>query len=161
MPQQLAHSLVQAIERELPALRVITEAEAGRKPAPGKWSQKEELGHLLDSAANNHLRFVRASLEPEFRGPGYEQDAWVSLHGYHEMVWEDLVDFWQRYNRFLAHLVRRIPADRLPRQCVVGQGKPVTLRFLIEDYILHMQHHLDHILRRETITSYPGAAVGV
>jgi len=77
------------------------------------------------------------------------------------MVWTEIIDFWRRYNHFLAHLVERIPEDRLPAQCVVGDSMPVTLQFLIEDYILHMQHHLDHILAREKITQYPGAAVGV
>ena len=119
------------------------------------------MGHLIDSAANNHVRFVRAVLELEFRGPGYEQDGWVSLHSYHEMPWPEIIDFWQRYNHFLAGLVGRIPEDRLAARCVVGDSAPVTLKFLIEDYTLHMQHHLDHILAREKITAYPGAALGV
>jgi len=161
MPEHLALSLVRAINREFPLLKPISESDAGVKPAPGKWSQKEELGHLIDSAANNHMRFVRASLEPVFRGPGYQQDAWVSLHGYLEMAWTDILDFWRSYNMFLAGLVRRIPAESLERECIVGENRPVTLGFLIEDYILHMQHHLDHILKREKITQYPGAAVGV
>lgn len=161
MPDQLALSLQQTVEREVVNLRAVTELEASVKPAPDVWSQKEELGHLIDSAANNHVRFVRASLEPEFRGPGYQQDAWVSIHGYHEMPWTEVIDFWQHYNRFLAGLVRRIPNLLLEAQCVVGNSAPVTLRFLIEDYTLHMQHHLDHILKREKITQYPGAAMGV
>jgi len=161
MPADLALSLEQAIGRELPNLRGFSDGEAAAKPAPGAWSQKEELGHLIDSATNNHVRFVRASIEPEYRGPGYQQDAWVSAHGYSEMPWADLLDFWERYNRFLARLVRRIPEEVLSRACIVGESRPVTLRFLIEDYVLHMQHHLDHILKREKITQYPGAAVGV
>lgn len=161
MPEDLAHSLQQAVDREAVLLQGIPEREASLKPGPKAWSPKEELGHLIDSATNNHVRFVRASLEPEFRGLGYEQDAWVSLHGYHEMPWADLVDFWRRYNSFLAAVVRRIPEGVLARKCVVGNSSPVTLQFLIEDYILHMQHHLDHILKRETITQYPSAAVGV
>ena len=161
MPETLALSLAQAVDREYAHLKNVTERDAGVKPAPGAWSQKEELGHLIDSAANNHVRFVRASIEPAFRGPGYQQDAWVSLHGYQEMPWADLLDFWRSYNRFLAGLVRRIPEESLERPCTVGESRPVTLRFLIEDYILHMQHHLDHILKREKITQYPGAAVGV
>ena len=148
-------------DREAAQLRAVTESESIVKPASGGWSQKEELGHLIDSATNNHVRFVRASLEPEFRGPGYEQDAWVSLHGYHDMPWSDIVEFWQRYNTFLAGLVRRIPSPLLDSQCVIGESAPVTLQFLIEDYTLHMQHHLDHILKREKITQYPGAALGV
>jgi len=161
MPEQLALTLQQTVDREAAALRAIPELEASVKPAADVWSKKEELGHLIDSATNNHVRFVRAALEPEFRGPSYEQNAWVSLHGYHEMPWADLIDFWQRYNLFLAGLVGRIPGLLLEVNCVIGDSAPVTLRFLIEDYTLHMQHHLDHILKREKITQYPGAALGV
>ncbi len=161
MPHQLAQFLRQTIEREAPLLRSVSEADAGAKPDERVWSQKEELGHLIDSATNNHVRFVRACLEPQFQGPGYEQDGWVSLHGYNGLPWVELIEFWQRYNGFLAGLVERIPASLLERLCIVGNSSPVTLRFLIEDYVLHMQHHLDHILKREKITRYPGAAVGV
>jgi hypothetical protein len=161
MPQHLALALQEAVDREALNLRAIAERAASVKSLPQVWSKKEELGHLIDSAANNHVRFVRAVLEMEFRGPGYEQDGWVSLHGYHEMPWADIIDFWQRYNHFLAGLVERIPDDRLVVRCVVGDSVPVTLKFLIEDYVLHMQHHLDHILEREKITEYPGAALGV
>ncbi|HEV3334722.1 MAG TPA: DinB family protein [Bryobacteraceae bacterium] len=161
MPHHLALALREAVDREAVLLRAVAERDASVKPSPKVWSKKEELGHLIDSAANNHVRFVRAVLEPEFRGVGYAQDAWVSLHGYHEMPWTEIIDFWQRYNYFLAGLVKRIPEVRLSASCVVGESVPVTLQFLIEDYTLHMQHHLDHILAREKITEYPGAAVGV
>ena len=161
MPHDLAYELEQTIAREAAHLQSLAERDAGLKPSPDAWSQKEELGHLIDSASNNHVRFVRASLEPEFHGPGYEQNGWVSLHAYNEMSWADLIDFWRRYNLFLARLVEKFPDRLLERRCVIGESQPVTLRFLIEDYILHMQHHLDHILKRETLTQYPGAAVGV
>ena len=161
MPEQLAHSLQQAVDREFLQLRSVSERDAGVKPGPTVWSKKEELGHLIDSATNNHVRFVRAVLEPEFHGLGYEQEGWVRTHGYNEMPWTEIVDFWQRYNYFLAGVIRRIPANNLPKRCVVGESEPVTLQFLIEDYTLHMQHHLDHILKREKITQYPGAALGV
>src|SRR5579872_409348 len=155
MPNHLALALQETVDREAVHLRAIAERDAAVKPSATVWSRKEELGHLIDSAANNHVRFVRAAIELNFRGPGYEQDAWVNLHGYQEMPWADIVDFWQRYNHFLVALVRRIPEERLPARCVVGESEPVTLQFLIEDYRLHMQHHLDHIMARETITQYP------
>lgn len=161
MPHHLAQTLQETVDREADHLRAVADRDAGKKTAPKVWSKKEELGHLIDSAANNHVRFVRAVLEPEFRGPGYQQDGWVSLHAYHEMAWAEIIDFWQRYNHFLVGLVERIPEDRLPAPCVVGESAPVTLQFLIEDYTLHMQHHLDHILERAKITEYPGAALGV
>lgn len=157
----LATQLQETVDRETVHLCNVREEDAVKKPAPNKWSHKEELGHLIDSACNNHLRFVVGSTQPKFQGAGYEQDAWVDRHGYNEMPWADILDFWKRYNHFLATLVGRIPADRMQTPCIIGNGAPVTLQFVIEDYILHLQHHVDHILRREKITAYPGAAVGV
>jgi DinB superfamily len=151
----LPHNLLEVIDCETTALSRISEQEAAAKPSARAWSKKEELGHLIDSAANNHVRFVAASLQPSFHGVGYEQDAWVERHGYNDMPWADIVDFWRRYNHFLVALVRRIPEDRLDTPCVLGDSPAVTLRFLIEDYQLHMQHHIDHILEREKITKYP------
>jgi hypothetical protein len=155
-----ATALRETIERELSGLRAITEEQAAAPPArEGAWSRKQELGHLVSSAVNNHVRFVRGTLEEGFTGPGYDQDGWVKLHDFNGVPWKALVEFWHRYNSLLAHLVDRIPEARLDARCLVGSNPPVTLGFLIEDYRLHMQHHLDHILGRETVTTYPGAAL--
>ena len=160
MPHQLAQLLKRTIDTELPHLRAATEGDAAAKSGAA-WSPKEELGHLVDSASNNHLRFVRAALEPEFQGPPYDQNGWVTLHGYQELPWCDLVEFWRQYNTLLTQVITRIPEDKLHTPCRVGTGEPVTLHFLIADYVAHMQHHLDHILRRPQITPYPGAALNV
>ena len=162
MSANLATTLDQAVAFESVNLSALTDEQAaGRPSGNGSWSGKEELGHLIDSAINNHWRFVRASLAGKFEGPGYEQDNWVRAHGYHEWTWLSLIDVWRQHNAALAPVVRRIPADRLASPCVIGGSAPVTLQFLIEDYILHMQHHLDHILGRQKITQYPGAAAGI
>jgi hypothetical protein len=160
MVQDLSIFLAETIERELPRLRTLTDERASMARARGKWSAKEELGHLIDSAANNHIRFVRGALETEFRGPGYSQNDWVRLHGYGSMQWETLINLWFQYNTLLAGLVDRIPEDRLEALCFIGTNPAVTLRFVIEDYILHMQHHIDQLLGRKVITQYPGAAKG-
>ena len=154
---QLSDLLRDTIDRELPHLRALTEAKASTEPMPGKWSPKQELGHLLDSAVNNHIRFVRAALEGEYYGPGYAQDDWVKLHAWNSVAWHTLVDFWWNHNLLLAHLFSQISTESLEIKCVIKNSAPVTLRFLIEDYVLHMQHHLDHLLSREKITQYPGA----
>ncbi len=161
MARDLSFLLTEIIARELPNLRALTDDRASLPRGPGKWCPKEELGHLIDSASNNHLRFVGAATRPEFRGPGYAQNDWVRLHNYPAMPWESVVKFWFDYNGLLAALIENIPEDRLETPCFIGDNPPVTLRFLIEDYVSHMQHHIDLLLRRETITSYPGAAVGV
>jgi hypothetical protein len=160
MAAKLAQALSHTVSTELPQLRAVTEAQASEQPAKqGAWSKKEELGHLIDSATNNHVRFVRAVIEGGFSGPAYAQNAWVDLHGYRELPWRALVDLWYHYNALLAHLTGRIPEERLQVECVVSSGAsaaaPVTLEFLIDDYVLHMQHHLDHILSRDSVTPYP------
>ncbi len=156
MIHDLSTSLEQLIQRELPVLRTFPETDAQAHPSgDGAWSPKEELGHLIDSAANNHVRFARALMEPEFRGPTYAQDDWVRVHRYSDMPWSKIVDFWFQYNSFLVFMLSRVPDDKTGTLCFIGSGEGVTLRFLVEDYVLHMQHHLDHLLGREHVTAYP------
>lgn len=161
MAVDLSRRLAQTIERELPNIRALSDEQASLARAPGKWCAKEELGHLIDSAANNHIRFVGSALESQFRGPGYAQDEWVSLHGYRTTPWGGIVDFWLAYNSFLTGLIERIPERRLETQCLIGTNEPVTLWFLIDDYILHMQHHIDQLLRRNVVTQYPRASTKI
>jgi hypothetical protein len=157
MTADLARALAQTIERELPHLRALTDTQASVPRGPGKWRPKEELGHLIDSATNNHVRFAAAAIGPEFRGSGYAQDDWVRLHGYSTMQWAAIVDFWSSYNLLLVRLIERIPEPQMRTQCTIGAGEPVTLGYLIDDYVLHMQHHIDLLLRRENVTQYPRA----
>ena len=158
MATDLARRLAQTVDREVANLRSVTEDQASVPRAPGKWSAKEELGHLLDSASNNHIRFVAGALaDGHYHGPGYAQEDWVRLHGYATMPWNSIVEFWVAYNRFLAGLVDRIPETQLQTKCSIGESSPVTLGFVIDDYILHMQHHLDQLLRRDVVTRYPRA----
>src|SRR3954452_978925 len=113
MPQQLSLALRAAVDPALLQLHALSEIVVANPMRPGKWSPKQELGHLIDSATNNHIRFARAAIAQEFAGPGYAQDEWVRIHGYQEMPWQAVVDFWYQYNSFLAGLVERIPEDRL------------------------------------------------
>jgi hypothetical protein len=160
MARELAQFLRQTIDRELPALRALTEEQAQRPRGPGKWAPKEELGHLIDSASNNHLRFVGGAIGPEFRGAGYAQDDWVRLHGYAKLPWEQIVSLWFQYNTLLARLVENIPDEKLSTMCFLGADPPVPLGFVVEDYVMHMQHHIDQLLLRGSVRQYPGAAQG-
>lgn len=161
MPEDLSLLLRQTIECEVAHLRALTdEAAAQNDGRPGSWSRKEELGHLIDSATNNHIRFMLASTDGEFRGPGYVQDKWVEAHGYRDLEWSALVDLWYQYNALLAHLVQRIPEEHMSNRCVIGSSV-VTLRFVIADYVRHMKHHLDHVLKRDKITPHPGTAAAI
>jgi DinB superfamily len=124
----------------------VSEQESQCTCREGGWTRKEILGHLIDSALNNHQRFVRAALDGAYAGPGYEQDEWVALHGYKSMPWGVLVQHWRWQNELLCEVVQRIPDTRLGAPCRIGNGEPVTLSFLIQDYLDHMQHHLQQIV---------------
>jgi hypothetical protein len=137
-------------------LLAISDQDASRKPAPDKWSPKEVIGHLIDSASNNHGRFVRASLSDDMVFSGYDQDAWVGVQRYNELAWRELVSLWLSFNAHIAAVVERIPSDRLSLQRTthnldklawkaVPRDQPVTLEYFIRDYLGHLKHHLAQI----------------
>jgi hypothetical protein len=115
------------------------------KLSPVKWSPKEELGHLLDSAANNHQRIVRTQLEDEPKMPGYDGNAWVELHKYQRRNWQEMIDLWRNLNRQLLAAAEAISDAAWLRTCTIADSQPLTLKFVFEDYIDHMVHHLKHI----------------
>jgi hypothetical protein len=116
-----------------------------RKLSTAKWSPKEELGHLLDSAANNHQRIVRAQLEDKPRMPGYDGDAWVELHQYQQRNWQEMIELWRALNEQLFAAAASAPEPAWSRTCTIADSQPLTLKFVFEDYIAHMLHHLQHI----------------
>ena len=127
-------------------LREIDESAAAHKTAPGVWSKKELLGHLIDSASNNHQRFVRLQLADVLQLPKYEQEGWVRVQGYQTADWTSLIALWRAYNLHLARLIRDVAPDALAHTCRVGDDDPVTLQFLMEDYVAHLEHHLLQLL---------------
>jgi hypothetical protein len=146
MPSQLSRVFRQRLEQAATRLSAIGEQQAAEAFRPGGWLRKEVLGHLLDSAANNHQRFVRATIDGHYEGPGYQQEAWVRLHGYAEIPWSALLSSWRDRNAVLVRIVERIPEERLNASCTIGDGSPVTLQFVIEDYLRHLDHHVDQIV---------------
>jgi hypothetical protein len=140
-----------AIAVALTQLAGIDGARASRPPAPGKWSAKQLVGHLIDSAANNHQRFVRARFQDDLVFPGYDQDAWVAAQGYADARWEDLVQLWRAYNLHLARVIERLPpelatrpAERHNLDAIAFRPPPEqpTLAWFAPDYVDHLETHL-------------------
>ena len=157
--QDIAAELRRTVDEAALALAEVPDAEAARRPAPGKWSQKEIIGHLVDSAANNHARFVRAQMQDDLVFPGYEQDAWVRVQDYQSVPWRDLVELWRTYNLHIAHVIEHTPQPALtaPRARhnlheiawrTVPADRPTTLEYFMRDYVGHLRQHLAQALGR-------------
>ena len=140
-----ADELLGILDQWTPRFRAMDPRILHQRSAPGKWSIQEILGHLIDSAANNHQRFVRAQHTNPLVLPKYEQDDWVRFQGYEELPWPEVVDLWFAYNRHLAHVMRRIPARARDVECRIGPYEPVTLAYIVHDYNTHLRHHLAQI----------------
>lgn len=124
-------------------LKEIGEEKMSEKPLPNKWSKKEIIGHLIDSATNNHQRFVRGQFEtiPEIR---YDQNKWNEYNFYQQIDSEKIILFWTIYNRQLIEIIKRIPPENLKREIRVGEDL-LTIEFLIVDYVEHLEHHLKQV----------------
>jgi len=140
-----------------PRLLAISEQQSEVPRAEDKWSAKQVIGHLIDSAANNHQRFVRAQFTDELIFLGYEQNEWVRVEHFQDEPWRDLVQLWQLYNQHILHLMKYAPEDTRTKlrqrhnlhqlaSEQIKEDEPVTLEFFMRDYVDHMKKHLKQIL---------------
>jgi hypothetical protein len=132
---------------ELPSrMYALSEFELSTRPQPNKWSKKEILGHLCDSALNNLQRFVRAQYEDQpYTVIKYAQNQWVELMGYQNLPIDHIVDLWVNLNRQIVEVIAKITEDRLQNSCEIGEEQTVTLEWMIKDYLDHMEHHFKQI----------------
>ena len=156
MMKETLRDFGETVENDSNRLLAISDAQSAIHPAPGKWSPKEIIGHLIDSAANNHQRFVRAQFKDDLVFPGYAQEEWVAIQHYQNESWTELVNLWKSFNLHIAHLVSNIPEEKLKHECrghslnkiawkLVSENEPATLEYMIVDYIGHMKSHLNQI----------------
>jgi len=157
MPQNRRSELVQLIESSADSLKQMDPAAQIVKKSPEIWTNQEILGHLIDSAYNNHRRIVLASNQEDLIFDGYPQDHWVQAHAYNKSDWISLINTWKSVNLHLAQLIGNLPEQLLRRPTTnhnfheigfrpIEKGAPSSLDFLIEDYIAHLQHHLNQII---------------
>jgi hypothetical protein len=146
-----------AIDSAEKALLIYSEEESMEEYAPGKWNKKEVIGHLIDSACNNHIRFVTAQFKDDLIFPNYDQERWSTVQNANSQSWKFLVSLWKNYNLHIHHIINHIPEDIISRETLehnfdqicwktVSSEEPSTLGYLIEDYYVHLKHHLSKIL---------------
>nr|WP_315423030.1 DinB family protein [uncultured Pedobacter sp.] len=124
----------------------ITEEVWNDKPQPSKWSKKELLGHLIDSAANNIRRLIIGQYEQGVKIV-YHQDEWVLYQNYQETDIADVKMLWKLLNNQISRVIENIPEGKLQNNCDTGKGKTElhTLSYFIEDYVMHLKYHLNQI----------------
>ena len=153
---EYVHILERVITRATPAFLEIPGPASATRPAPDRWSPREIIGHLVDSASNNHQRFVRAQLQDDLVFPGYAQNEWVSLQRYQDAPWHELVTLWRAFNLHLVRVMSAIPDEvRLrPRRnhslnaigFKINPDQPARLDDLMSDYVVHLIHHVEQVL---------------
>jgi hypothetical protein len=140
-----------------PRLERIPESESTSKPNPNKWSKKEILGHLIDSASNNHQRFVRAGLQDNLVFQGYQQEESVQLQDFQHADWKNLIELWYEFNLFLATVIDGLPDEIKNKRHqyhnldeiawkTVPKTDFATLDYFMKDYVGHLEHHVRQIL---------------
>jgi hypothetical protein len=134
------------VDRASAVFRGWNDADVSAGRGPGTWSRKEILGHLIDSAANNHQRVVRAQSSSSLVF-GYDQVAWVQANAYRQRVWAELVELWVAMNRHFAAAVEVVPTAKLTTPCAAGDQEPKPLEWWIRDYVRHLKYHVEQIER--------------
>jgi DinB superfamily len=149
--QTIITQLEKIISDYTPQLTHLGEEDFAHKSSPVKWSGKECLGHLIDSAQNNIRRFVVAQHQDK---PFivYEQEKWVEAADYQNYPLKDLIDLWVLLNKHIIIILKKMPEEDLNRE--VQTQDLHSIKWLAADYNRHLLHHLHQVLHLEPV-AYP------
>jgi hypothetical protein len=144
MIEQVISKLINIIDVAPKILEQISEEEMSEKPSKNKWSKKEILGHLIDSAIHNHQRIIRGQFEniPEIN---YDQNKWNEYNFYQQLDSKQIIMFWTIYNKHLIEIIKRIPKDNIQKQIKVNENL-FAIELIIIDYLKHLEHHLKQVI---------------
>ncbi|MFN8341035.1 MAG: DinB family protein [Cyclobacteriaceae bacterium] len=146
--------LVEAFARRLSAL---PEPAFSVSRAPGKWSQKEVIGHLVDSAQNNIRRMIVGQYEQSPPRIVYRQEEWVRASDWQAMPGKEVIELWRLLNLQFCQILDQMPTSTLNLLCDTGQSEPKlhSLDWIARDYVRHLKHHLNQVLPGSFDVHYP------
>lgn len=125
-------------------INAIPDAEFSAKPLPHKWSKKEVVGHLIDSAQNNLRRFIVGQYESQPPLITYQQDFWVESNQYQSMNSADIVQLWKLLNLRICSVLESMPESNYTKEC--NTGSLHSMQWLASDYLKHLKHHMNQII---------------
>jgi len=146
--KKIAEDLNQVIREYAKKIASIPEKEFAAKPQPDKWSKKEVLGHLIDSAQNNLRRFICGQYEPTPPKIVYDQERWVVSNNYTQTDSPELITFWLLINQRIVAVLNQMPPSAYASNCDTGKDSVQlhSIEWLADDYVKHMKHHLNQII---------------
>lgn len=156
MVKQVANELRQIITTYSTAFSSMPEADFSDKPNPEKWSKKEVVGHLIDSAQNNLRRFIVGQYDHVPPHIVYDQNFWVKANGYQEMTSLDVIVLWTLVNFRICAVLENMPEGNYKKKCNTGKGNEqlYTLEWLAQDYVKHLKHHVNQVIPGSFDVSY-------
>jgi hypothetical protein len=108
-----------------------------------KWTLKEMVAHLIDSASNNHQRFIRLQLEQKIKFPAYEAEEWKNITKIKDYDFMELINLWKLYNQYLLYIIKNIEDKSLNNIWEIN-GKELSLKFIVDDYFeRHLNWHIE------------------
>jgi len=153
----VAGELTEIVQRYAAKFSAIPDVDLVAKPNPVKWSRQEVIGHMIDSAQNNLRRFIISQYEPDPPHVVYAQDFWVSANQYNSMSKQDVIQLWRLLNERICAVWRQMPEEHADKLCNTSRTGTslVTVRWLAQDYVLHLKHHINQVIADSFDVKYP------
>ncbi len=119
----------------------LDDATALHRYAPGKWSVKEVLGHLIDCERVFTYRAMRFARGDGTELPGFDENAWVPEGRFDDRPVAELAAEFGAVREASIAMFRGLPATTHLRKGVAN-GHPVTVRALAMILAGHEAHHV-------------------
>ncbi len=129
-------------------LKSIDEEITKTKISEDKWSLREIIGHLIDSASNNHQRFVRLQFSDLLDFPAYDGEEWIRVEKFNKIEWPLLASLWYSYNCLLINIIDGIESNKMNNVWVKNEDEAIPLKELIHKYFVHLELHIEHFKKR-------------
>lgn len=144
--KEIAKEISKSVKNHYEKYHALDDKLASINLSDDKWSLKEIIGHLIDSASNNHQRFVRLQNENVLTFPVYHYD-WIKTEKFNKAKFIDLISLYKYFNILLAHLIENVDESKLAN-IWKREDKELTLKEIMTDYLRHLKDHIKHFEER-------------